>query len=187
MTDVIVEDLPDFGLSPVPVATPGRTPRPLNPANMPIQFKNKKVHMCSHCISSKWLIGRHTKSLCPHNSTESSTDVCRPFAQNSAYFPPVSRQCGECEISVQILLLGGYANTPCPGTRPPWYGPGTPTPAENKVESIGLLINTTASVFTHCHLPGTGAFPAFAGFPPGPTPPCTPVWGMTCPNKSITI
>lgn len=45
MTDVIAEDLPDFGLSPVPVATPGRTPRPLKPVNMPIGFKNQKVHM----------------------------------------------------------------------------------------------------------------------------------------------
>lgn len=45
MTDIIVKDLPDFGLSPVPVATPGRTPRPLNPGNIPIQFKNKKYEI----------------------------------------------------------------------------------------------------------------------------------------------
>lgn len=35
MTDVIlIESLPDLGLSPFPVATPGRTPRPLKPVVM---------------------------------------------------------------------------------------------------------------------------------------------------------
>lgn len=92
MTDVIVEDLPDFGLSPVPVATPGRTPRPLNPANMPIQFKNKKVHMCSLYFvfhPNDWLAGiqRVCAHTIPQKAPQMSADLLQTFCTELRIFP----------------------------------------------------------------------------------------------------
>lgn len=82
------------------------------------------------------------------------------------------------------------SHSPCPGTIPPWYNPGIPTPclnAEKKEnikqcflikELLKLFKKKRGSSINRCQLPGTGAFPVFPTLPPVPVPvPGNPVWG----------
>lgn len=122
--------------------------------------------------------------------------MCRSISQNSAYVP--HNQHRKCEKRLQIPCgPGGQITVHKQRKRTNLVqeqvlldtDQALPLLQKSRLKSWSIIVHIYIYIcnFTLPRLPGTGAFPGFAAFPPGPTPPgpspCTPVWGMPKPNK----